>query len=544
MESIRDIETTGGLRRSFARLLAREEGITLLLALIVTMIMTIAATTAMTVVLGSENTASNERQSARAFNAGEGGLDLGANAVIASSWNGGSTLPPDGTTLSGSSTLDSNTLSWSAKYTAGQSGAAGSWAITSTTTSPNGKVKRALSESLQPSTNTIPGHADPVYGYGLVTGAAPSGGPFTPNVCSLGTTTTFSGTPILVSVPISINGDACISGQPNPAIGNASSAAPIIVYIGGALDVGSDDSHAIGTPSSYVSSAEMIGGCFSSSGGSGAIPCGSTGSGVYADHVDGTGITPQMPPTLDLTKETSLYNSAAPGPMHPCGSGSTGSPPVHLFDSDAGASGNPNTSLGTQDFVTQLGSSAWDCKSGSGELAWTPGGAGGLSGTLSVTGTIFIDGSISMSGSDHILWAGRGSMYVNGTVSMSGQGSFCAVWIASSSSCDFTGWNPDTDPLVFLSAYNGGSHTTTGFDMEGQSTFEGIAFTNGGFYLAGGAESGGSVLADYATLAGNAAFRVTTNTPDSVLGFTPTTSLTTWSVAPRSWHECPSAVRC
>src|SRR5262245_77794 len=107
MSATDDTTTMPTFPRRAARLLSREDGVTLVLALVVTMVIPISATTLVAVVTSSENTASNERQGARAFTADEAGLDLGANAVVGSSWNGSSSLPPDGTTLTGTSSVDS-----------------------------------------------------------------------------------------------------------------------------------------------------------------------------------------------------------------------------------------------------------------------------------------------------------------------------------------------------------------------------------------------------------------------------------------------------
>ena len=56
--------------------------------------------------------------------------------------------------------------------------------------------------------------------------------------------------------------------------------------------------------------------------------------------------------------------------------------------------------------------------------------------------------------------------------------------------------------------------------------------------------NGGSVFADYATLSGAGQFQETTHPPTGALAGSMPTSVTTWSVAPRSWHECPASVGC
>ena len=214
-------------------------------------------------------------------------------------------------------------------------------------------------------------------------------------------------------------------------------------------------------------------------------------------------------------KESSLYASASPGPLNPCTTGSTGS----TFRFDSAGSTTPDTSLGTKNLVTFLGPLAFDCQTASGELKWTPGGGGGLDGTLYVSGTIFIDANLTMGGSDYILWAGNGSVYVDGTVTLTNDGSICGAWDASSHTCDFTNWTPDTDssdPLIFLASFNRAG-APYGFDMEGNSRFQGIIYTNGGFYLSNSATTAGSVFADSGTVNGAGAFQVTANPPSGAL---------------------------
>src|SRR5262249_38260636 len=162
--------------------------------------------------------------------------------------------PADGTTRTGSATVDSSTTNWSAVYSAGAGGAVGVWKVASTAVSPSGEVKRVLQQTLQPCTTcTTTVQANPVYGYGFVMGGAPHTGSLTPDqTCALATTTTFGGSG-QITVPTWINGDVCVTGGANPAIANPTSGSPITAHIGGALYVNGPD-YAVGTPSSKVAS--------------------------------------------------------------------------------------------------------------------------------------------------------------------------------------------------------------------------------------------------------------------------------------------------
>ena len=98
--------------------------------------------------------------------------------------------------------------------------------------------------------------------------------------------------------------------------------------------------------------------------------------------------------------------------------------------------------------------------------------------------------------------------------------------------------------MVFLGALNNGSTTTDGWTMGDHSYFEGLAFTNGGFFLDPNAEMAGSIFADYGTIKGNAQFTITNNVPQGAPGASSTVTTTTWSVSSRSWRECPSVAGC
>ena len=80
--------------------------------------------------------------------------------------------------------------------------------------------------------------------------------------------------------------------------------------------------------------------------------------------------------------------------------------------------------------------------------------------------------------------------------------------------------------------------------MHGHSYFEGLAFTNGGFFLEPQAEMGGSIFADYGTIKGQAQFQVTDNVPQGGPGASSTVTTTTWSASSRTWRECPSVAGC
>ena len=525
-----------------------ESGIALVLAVLSLMVLVISSVTVVTLVTTNEDQAGTQRQAARALTAGEAGLDLAANAV------GGAGTQ---TSLSGSSTVDGNSVTWTAAKTTPATGTP-YWTLTATAVSANGKVTRVVQEQMQqtsaPTTLSIPA----IYGYGFVMGGAPSPTQYTTNTavdnyCSTGNAVTIFGGSGAITVPTWINGDFCASGGSNPAIGNLTSSSPIAVHIGGTMYDQQGPTCVIGAAAGIcgnqgpVASVKILGGCWNHHAAA-KVPCDSNsqtavngGSGVYATNFTPTDPVPApSKPVFDAATEQTEYNTASPGPKNACGAGSSGSPPANLFDNNTTLDG----SLGTMDFATHMGAGTWVCKTSTGELDWSWSGINGSVATLGLQGTVFFDGSFTLNGGDLIKWAtnSRGNIYIDGTVTMSNNSAMCAT--ISSNACNLSAaWDPNnvpSDPLIFFAAYNR-QGANFGWTMTGAAGFEGILYTNGGFSLGNGTSTEGSVFADWGSVIGNGKFYVTNTPPTGALGVTGSSGTPTFAVAPRTWRECPVA---
>jgi hypothetical protein len=540
--------STAALFRSGGR---DERGQALILSLVTLMALIISAATVIVVVTSNQSQSTGQRQGAAALSAADAGLDLAANAV--------STVGTQ-TSLSGSSTVDSNAVTWSAAKTTPATGAA-YWTLNATAVSPNGKVTRVLQEQMQLTSSPTSNYIPPIYGYGFVMGGAPNPTQYTTNTqvdayCASGGAVTVFGGSGAITVPAWINGDFCASGGSDPAIGNLSSSNPIAVHIGGTMYDQQGPTCVIGAPAGIcgnqgaVASVKILGGCWNHHVAA-KVPCDSNsqtavngGSGVYA-----TSFTPTDPiptpskPIFDSATEQSLYNSASPGPKNACGAGSSGSPPANLFDSNTTLDG----SLGATDFATHMGAGTWVCKTSSGELDWSWNGVRGSVATLGLQGVVFFDGSFTLNANDLIKFAqnSRGSIYIDGTMTMTNNASMCSA--ISGGACDFSAaWDPKdvaSDPLIFFAAYNR-QGASFGWSMSGASGFQGILYTNGGYSLGNGTTMMGSVFADYASVIGDGEFQVTNTPPFGALGITTTSATTTFAVAPRTWRQCPAARGC
>ncbi len=514
-----------------------ERGQTLVMALVVMLVLSISAATAAKLITSHQSASTNERQGAQAFSGGEAGLDLAANQVQSIDSDG--MVLPGGPARQGTSSVGGNTVNWTAAKVGPSQ-----WTLKSTTTSPNGRVVRSLQEEMQASVTS--GTPSKIWGYGFVMGgAAPTTASNESVACkvnNLPPTTTFLGGSSSVTVPVWIEGDVCIKAGGNPAIGNPAGCnfttvptCAIPVHIGGtlyaeqqtcAIGAGSQSSckSDTGRPNPVLSAFIKV--CVNSI----TVPCDSASSGVYAGTFTPTEPTPTpKKEVLDNPTELGFYQGASPGPNNPC---TTGSVPSNFFDNNT----TMDTSKGSVNFLTLLGNSAFDCKTASGELKWAPGTAG-APGVLLVKGTIFIDASLVMNkNSDAIRWdpASNGSIYTNGTFTLSNNASVCATVSCTPGS---DGWDPTLGPFVYLSAYNNGSSTTDGFTLSQNAVFEGEGYTNGGFSMDTTSTFAGSIFADYGDVTGNGFFAVSGTPPDGSLGSK--TTRTDWSVAPRTWRQCP-----
>jgi hypothetical protein len=560
---------------------AGEEGIALVLSLLVMGVLTIATASIIVAVDSNERAFNRDRQTNRALNIAEAGLN-GAVDTLKSMPAGTTSLPPGGGTLDGGT--------WSYSASSPEQDASNPnlyyWTLTSTGISPDGRVTRIVStkvsETITPmsGTQTTTTPASPAYDYGFFLGDSSS------DCTTSGGGNSLGGSAGL-SVSVYIKGSLCVSGNANPFIFEPpGSQGTIDVYIGGMFQ-SSGNPHPIGESTALLNSATIVGGCLDGNHQTGkgqnrtpsTVPCSQQGSplawtggddygsGVWAIEYSST--QNDIPkPTIEADR---WYSEAAPGPATGCNNHPTNPAEVSSYPSNY-QSGTPqwtpdyfktrvldnngtrNTSVGTIDFLQLVNNwnsvmNSFDCRwydaDGTllGRLAWTyP--VGGMTssnpGTLTIEGTVFIDGNLSFSSSDYAIYQGRGTIYVNGTVNMGGGAKICAQPI-SGNPCQGN-YDPDQNLLEFV-AVNAGT-ASPGFNMGGSAILEGVAFLNGHFNAAGSAVLYGPVIADTATMQGDAKNRTTINPPSGAPGAETTTTTTTsgpdevsWDLLPGSWQQ-------
>jgi Tfp pilus assembly protein PilX len=535
-----------GTLRSSQRMISRrlqglhrapEDGIALVLSVIVMSVLTISTAATITAVTSNEHAFGRDRQVNRALNIAEAGMNAGVAAVKALPATATSMSPASGTTDGGS---------WSYTATRAQDSTNPDlyyWTVTSTGVSPYSNVTRIVSTKVAETvthhsttvTTTTP--ASDAYRYGFFLGDPSS------DCTTTGSGNNFGGN-LDIRVSVMARGSLCLSGNEmvQEPVGSSGT---VDLYVGRKLQL-SGNNAAVGASSAKIRKATVVAGCIRSV----AVTCSSSSSShVYANTYSSTQ-SDIPPPTIN----TAWYTNSKPGPVTGCNDSPTDPAQTSTYPSGYTAATFKNAlfdgnstmdrSLGTFDPLTKFGTSSFDCRyynsdgTLAGRLAWNYGNPG----TLTILGTIWMDGNLAFTGSYAIVH-GRGTLYVSGTVAFSGQAKLCEQ-PSSGSNCQGV-YDPASN-LLELVAYNNNSHTTTGFSLSGNSSvvFEGIAFTYGTLSETGQANLNGQVLADTASMAGNGKTLNGTDPPPGAPGAQETTTTTTggpdtavFAGVPGSWQQ-------
>jgi hypothetical protein len=143
------------------------------------------------------------------------------------------------------------------------------------------------------------------------------------------------------------------------------------------------------------------------------------------------------------------YQAASPGPDDPCPG-----LPAGTFDNDSA----PNNSIPTSFNLTP--STPYTCETQSGgKLDWNPTGGANGNGQLTVNGTVYIDGSAYIGPvANHVYsYSGVGAIWLSGSFSMNGV-TMCAVLTSNGKQCDVSStsnWNPTKTALAIVANGNG-----------------------------------------------------------------------------------------
>lgn len=436
------------MRRRFGS----EQGMALPLALGVMLALTISVTSL--VQLSSANARSSNaslaRQDARAI--AEDGFNRAASIVAAN--------PSAAGPISGSASHYPNGASVS--WTGTKSGTI--WTVTATASVPNPTGAAAISHTSQAQLQLT----SDVGAWNYVFASAP-------DPCLRIENTQ------VVSAPIYVRGNVCI--QNNAAFAGTTlhvkrrnATFPGTVQI---LDNGR-----VGSAAAPVADVRVEGGCRYTSSGSFTTPCTSAHK-VWASSFSST-VPDLSKPPVDLAY---WYLNAKPGPKRYCTSGSF---PGGTSAFDNNSSRDSSTSL-----VNLMPSTSYDCQVWEGgtlvgRLRWQAGNPG----TLTITGTIFFDAEIKLTGTSYGIVSGTGTIYANSKITIENSARLCGA-----ASCA-TSWNPNAGNMLYLIS---GSSAMPAIEVKNSSVFQGGLYAVGGFQLQDEAGVRGPVIADQVNILNNGA---------------------------------------
>jgi hypothetical protein len=152
-----------------------------------------------------------------------------------------------------------------------------------------------------------------------------------------------------------------------------------------------------------------------------------------------------------------------------------------------------NSSAATTHVVSQT--VIWDDSDASGELSWNV-----TTKTLTAKGTIYIDGSAKVANGAVNTYNGQAAIYLSGTFLLDGK--LCGA--VSGASCNFAGWNPNTEMLMIVANGTGGQVLPAdSILLANNSEFEGGLFGTAKVEFGNNAFTDGPVMGSEIILANN-----------------------------------------
>jgi hypothetical protein len=186
-----------------------------------------------------------------------------------------------------------------------------------------------------------------------------------------------------------------------------------------------------------------------------------------------------------------------------------------------------DSSVGSIDLLPDV---SWSCTQraadGSvlGAVTWTY----GVPGTLTVSGTFFVDGNIEAANSRKAVVNGEGTLYANNRIIIQNN-----VWLCGTSDCG-SSWSPNAEPkhVLFLVA---GSSSVPALEIKSDAKFQGGLYSVGGTKISNGAMVHGPVVANELEAENGADFNPWpwfTDLPDGA----PSTGATTMTLKQGTWR--------
>jgi Tfp pilus assembly protein PilX len=406
------------------RLLARQDGMALLVALGAMLVLGIAGTSVVYYSSANTRSSSYSKASGVSFQLSEAGLHE-ALAVLSNQPTNDVTNPALLATRT--STYSTGSVTWGGTY----DDTSDKWTITSTgrvanpANVPTSEAARTITAKvpIRPvATQTLAVESwNYVFSYG--TGAS----------CDMTTSSTVS-----IETRLLVSGNLCMTSRSTLDGTNTQ------LLVGGMVKLTGNDTR-VGEAGTPIAEAHVAGGCQLNAEPVHA-PC--QGPPGNADRVWASTITTNpgllAPPTPDWDR---WYDRSSPGPTENCtGANRVGAPPT--FDNDTTRNRSAPTAnltpAGSYTCKTFLGTEPF------GELSWDD-----TTNKLTVRGTIFIDGDVTVTQAAY--YEGQATLYASGSFYIGGTNRLCAVMVSESCNFDSGAWEPNSRLLTIVTNGAGGA---------------------------------------------------------------------------------------
>lgn len=427
-ESARNVPCAATMR--LLRLLRREDGIALIMAMGVLLVLSILGSTVIYYTSSNARSANWSNQDGRTYSVAEAALHNALAVLFKPGINPynkyafcdvGASLPCTRT-----ATYDNGTATWSGTF----DDVAKEWTISASgsKTNPTGAANISRKMTVKVAVTPAPQQQlnNPSWNYIYSRG--------TGQTCD----TTYAQS-VEVRSPVYVEGNLCLSNQA------WISGSPLDVH--GSVSMLNTNT-SVGKSTAPVAQVRIANGCKWTNN---VLhnPCQQGAGNAGYDNVWATSLT-STPLTIaaPTVEWDAWYLNANPGPYYPCTT-TSGTPPP--FDNDQGSGSSPNVLKRNNSLPTVVDlappTTSYTCRTAAGEISWNH-----LTKVLTLAGTTFIDGSAKIETGGVISYTGQGVMYVSGTMLLKNT-HICAVVASGGADCTLTGWNPSA--TLFTVVANG-----------------------------------------------------------------------------------------
>jgi hypothetical protein len=282
--------------------------------------------------------------------------------------------------------------------------------------------------------------------------------------------------------PLYVDGNFCLKNE-------ASYQGPRL-YVKGTIQT--ENTASVGTSTTAVptvsvkDNAPTASGCRFTTVGVFVLPCTALHR-VWATNFNTT-VPEVTKPPVDLAAR---YSDAEPGSTsrgHTCTSSNLSKVSSKFTSNTMDDNTTRNNSVGTVDLLPDV---SWSCtqKRADGSVLGSVSWVYGNPGTLTVSGTFFVDGDLTTSNSRKAVVNGEGTIYANNKIVIQNN-----TWLCGTVDCG-TSWSPNAEPkhVLFLVA---GYDLHPAIDVKSDSKFQGGLYSVGGTKISNGAMVHGPVVAN------------------------------------------------